>query len=66
MTAISVSERLLEMAAFYTPLALTVTICVKPSHFITINAQTMASLGKPRRPVAALGSVKSKLLKSLS
>ena len=27
MTAISVSERLLEMAAFYTPLALTVTIC---------------------------------------
>lgn len=25
MTAISVSERLLEMAAFYTPLALTVT-----------------------------------------
>lgn len=26
MTAISVSERLLEMAAFYTPLALTVTI----------------------------------------
>ena len=37
-----------------------------PSHFITINAQTMASFGKPRRPVAALGSVKSKLLKSLS
>ena len=36
-----------------------------PSHFITIKAQTMASLGKPRRPVAALGSVKSKLLKSL-
>ena len=26
MTAISVSERLLEMAAFYTPLALTVTL----------------------------------------
>jgi len=26
----------------------------------------MASFGKPRRPVAALGSVKSKLLKSLS
>ena len=26
MTAISVSERLLEMAAFYTPLALTVTV----------------------------------------
>ena len=26
MTAISVSERLLEMAAFYTPLALTVTM----------------------------------------
>ena len=36
-------------------------ICVKPSHFITIKAQTMASFGKPRRPVAALGSVKSKL-----
>ena len=31
-----------------------------------IKAQTMASFGKPRRPVAALGSVKSKLLKSLS
>ena len=32
MTAISVSERLLEMAAFYTPLALTVTpwgVCVR-------------------------------------
>lgn len=28
MTAISVSERLLEMAAFYTPLALTVTFFV--------------------------------------
>ena len=41
-------------------------IFAKPSHFITINAQTMASFGKPRRPVAALGSVKSKLLKSLS
>ena len=38
----------------------------EPSHFITIKAQTMASLGKPRRPVVALGSVKSKLLKSLS
>ena len=37
-----------------------------PSHFITIKAQTMASFGNPRRPVAALGSVKSKLLKSLS
>ena len=37
-----------------------------PSHFITIKAQTMAFGGKPRRPVAALGSVKSKLLKSLS
>ena len=37
-----------------------------PSHFITIKAQTMAFLGKPRRPVAALDSVKSKLLKSLS
>lgn len=35
-----------------------------PSHFITIKAQTMAR--KPRRPVAALDSVKSKLLKSLS
>ena len=29
MTAISVSERLLEMAAFYTPLALTVTIILQ-------------------------------------
>ena len=29
MTAISVSERLLEMAAFYTPLALTVTFLRK-------------------------------------
>ena len=29
MTAISVSERLLEMAAFYTPLALTVTTIVE-------------------------------------
>ena len=29
MTAISVSERLLEMAAFYTPLALTVTLLLK-------------------------------------
>lgn len=29
MTAISVSERLLEMAAFYTPLALTVTLFIK-------------------------------------
>ena len=37
-----------------------------PSHFITIKAQTLAFLGKPRRPVVALGSVKSKLLKSLS
>ena len=37
-----------------------------PSHFITIKAQTMAFWGKPRRPVAALGSAKSKLLKSLS
>lgn len=37
-----------------------------PSHFITIKAQIMAFGGKPRRPVAALGSVKSKLLKSLS
>ena len=45
---------------------MTSVICENPSHFITINAQTMASLGKPRRPVAALGSVKSKLLKSLS
>lgn len=37
MTAISVSERLLEMAAFYTPLALTVTLCkeipVNPRRF---------------------------------
>ncbi len=31
MTAISVSERLLEMAAFYTPLALTVTKSVSNS-----------------------------------
>ena len=30
MTAISVSERLLEMAAFYTPLALTVTKYLTP------------------------------------
>ena len=30
MTAISVSERLLEMAAFYTPLALTVTLTRDP------------------------------------
>ena len=37
-----------------------------PSHFITIKAQTMASFGKPLRPVAALGSVKSRQLKSLS
>ena len=33
MTAISVSERLLEMAAFYTPLALTVTLRItKENH----------------------------------
>ena len=31
MTAISVSERLLEMAAFYTPLALTVTLICTPT-----------------------------------
>ena len=31
MTAISVSERLLEMAAFYTPLALTVTQFLAPA-----------------------------------
>ena len=31
-----------------------------------INAQTIASFGKPLRTVAALGSVKSRLLKSLS
>ena len=37
-----------------------------PSHFITAKAQTMAFWGKPRRPVAALGSVKSTLLKRLS
>jgi len=36
------------------------------AHFITTKAQTMAFWGKPRRPVVALGSVKSKLLKSLS
>ena len=36
------------------------------AHFIMIKAQTMAFWGKPRRPVVALGSVKSKLLKSLS
>ena len=41
-------------------------ICENPSHFITIKAQTIASFGKPRRPVAALGSAKSKLLKSLT
>ena len=35
MTAISVSERLLEMAAFYTPLALTVTI--KPFTNVSAN-----------------------------
>ena len=28
-----------------------------PPHFITIKAQTMAFWGKPRRPVASLGSV---------
>ena len=28
-----------------------------PSHFITIIPQAMAFGGKPRRPVAALGSV---------
>ena len=39
--------------------------CDRP-HFIAIKAQTMASFGKPLRPVAARGSVKSKLLKSLS
>ena len=32
MTAISVSERLLEMAAFYTPLALTVTPLETPDN----------------------------------
>ena len=32
MTAISVSERLLEMAAFYTPLALTVTNMCRAIH----------------------------------
>lgn len=34
MTAISVSERLLEMAAFYTPLALTVTM--RPVYYCAI------------------------------
>ena len=33
MTAISVSERLLEMAAFYTPLALTVTFSYSGAFF---------------------------------
>ena len=38
MTAISVSERLLEMAAFYTPLALTVTIFFRnPQLFKALN-----------------------------
>ena len=35
MTAISVSERLLEMAAFYTPLALTVTENLAPLFFLS-------------------------------
>jgi len=38
MTAISVSERLLEMAAFYTPLALTVTAKQKkPVHRVEMT-----------------------------
>ena len=36
MTAISVSERLLEMAAFYTPLALTVTNNILLLHFLNV------------------------------
>ena len=38
MTAISVSERLLEMAAFYTPLALTVTLLPLADPFTTVNS----------------------------
>ena len=43
MTAISVSERLLEMAAFYTPLALTVTAELKK----LAHLQKMWALRKP-------------------
>ena len=46
MTAISVSERLLEMAAFYTPLALTIT------KFVTFEKPGEKSPGFPR-PTAA-------------
>ena len=49
MTAISVSERLLEMAAFYTPLALTVTIYERVNRY-TVNfvvmLTTSATYGK--------------------
>ena len=41
MTAISVSERLLEMAAFYTPLALTVTL---QTPFPELHAQKKSRL----------------------
>ena len=41
MTAISVSERLLEMAAFYTPLALTVTDLVRRLCFYLEEATDM-------------------------
>ena len=43
MTAISVSERLLEMAAFYTPLALTVTIQSRPPGY---NKRVLVLSGK--------------------
>ena len=49
MTAISVSERLLEMAAFYTPLALTVTkmslICFSQ------RKENSAASGRDARPL---------------
>ena len=49
MTAISVSERLLEMAAFYTPLALTVTLSQCFSSIFLINAESsMAAAPKSK------------------
>ena len=44
MTAISVSERLLEMAAFYTPLALTVTFKVNYDPISTILFHLLNSI----------------------
>ncbi len=46
MTAISVSERLLEMAAFYTPLALTVTVRLHMARLLIFQVKRKESVRK--------------------